>query len=95
MGKLLSIHWVTADLVDLVGMILDVSRIQLGRMKVDRGDLNLDTFFTEVLAVIEPKATVKKQQFIKVIPKSLPVASLDKRLMRMTLEPVQNLCSFR
>ncbi|MFA5273340.1 MAG: HAMP domain-containing sensor histidine kinase [Candidatus Peribacter sp.] len=84
--QLMTMQGVTADLVDLVGMILDVSRIQLGRMKVDRGDLNLGTFFTEVLAVIEPKATVKKQQFIKVIPKSLPVASLDKRLMRMTLE---------
>ncbi len=84
--QLMTMQGVTADLVDLVGMILDVSRIQLGRMKVDRADLNLGEFFTEVLAVIEPKATVKKQQFIKVIPKSLPVASLDKRLMRMTLE---------
>ncbi len=84
--QLMTMQGVTADLVDLVGMILDVSRIQLGRMKVDRGDLDLGTFFTEVLAVIEPKATVKKQQFIKSLPKTLPTASLDKRLMRMTLE---------
>ncbi|PIR49116.1 hypothetical protein COU80_00845 [Candidatus Peregrinibacteria bacterium CG10_big_fil_rev_8_21_14_0_10_55_24] len=84
--ELKTVQGVTADLVDLIGMILDVSRIQLGRMKVDRGELDLGEFFTDVLAVIEPKAKLKKQQFIKAIPKSLPVASLDKRLMRMTLE---------
>lgn len=84
--QLMTMQGVTADLVDLVGMILDVSRIQLGRMKVDRSPVDLGTFFTEVLAVIEPKATVKKQQFIKSLPKMLPTASLDKRLMRMTLE---------
>ncbi|MDD4286875.1 MAG: ATP-binding protein [Candidatus Peribacteraceae bacterium] len=84
--QLMTMQGVTEDLVDLVGMILDVSRIQLGRMKVDRAPLDMGTFFTEVLAVIEPKATVKKQQFIKSLPKTLPTASLDKRLMRMTLE---------
>ncbi|MDD5055735.1 MAG: ATP-binding protein [Candidatus Peribacteraceae bacterium] len=84
--QLKTMQGVTEDLVDLVGMILDVSRIQLGRMKVDRSPVDLGTFFTEVLAVIEPKATVKKQQLIKSLPKSLPTASLDKRLMRMTLE---------
>lgn len=84
--QLMTMQGVTTDLVDLVGMILDVSRIQLGRMKVDRADLDLNTFFTEVLAVIEPKATVKKQKFIKKLPAHLPTASLDKRLMRMTLE---------
>jgi signal transduction histidine kinase len=84
--QLKTMQGVTADLVDLVGMILDVSRIQLGRMKVDRAELNLSEFFQEVLAVIEPKAQVKKQQFIKSLPKSLPTAMLDKRLMRMTLE---------
>jgi signal transduction histidine kinase len=77
---------VTGDLVDLIGMLLDVSRIQLGRMKVDRTDLNLAEFFKEVLAVIEPKAMQKKQKFMKNLPNGLPVAMLDKRLTRMTLE---------
>ncbi|MDD5041024.1 MAG: HAMP domain-containing sensor histidine kinase [Candidatus Peribacteraceae bacterium] len=84
--QLMTMQGVTEDLVDLVGMILDVSRIQLGRMKVDRADLDLGTFFNEVLAVIEPKAAMKKQQFIKALPKALLTAQLDKRLMRMTLE---------
>lgn len=84
--QLKTMQGVTADLVDLVGMILDVSRIQLGRMKVDRAPLDLGEFFVDILAVIEPKAQVKKQQFIKSLPKELPTAMLDKRLMRMTLE---------
>jgi len=84
--QLMTMQGVTADLVDLVGMILDVSRIQLGRMKVDRAPLDLGVFFSEVLAVIDPRAIVKKQQFIKLIPAALPTAALDKRLMRMTLE---------
>jgi len=84
--QLKTMQGVTADLVDLVGMILDVSRIQLGRMKVDRTALNLGEFFADILAVIEPKVQVKNQQFIKSIPSALPIAMLDKRLMRMTLE---------
>ena len=45
-----------ASLADLVSMLLDVSRIQLGRMKVSRAELDLAAFFAEELAVIEPKA---------------------------------------
>jgi len=77
---------VTKDLADLVSMMLDVSRIQLGRMKVDRTEVNLSEFFHDILLVIDPKAEQKKQKFAKNIPADLPVAMLDKRLMRMTLE---------
>jgi len=81
-----SVQSVTADLSDLVGMILDVSRIQLGRMKVDRAPLDLNKFFKEVMEVIDPKAAEKGVKFTKKIPEKLPTAMLDKRLMRMTLE---------
>lgn len=77
---------VAADLTDLVSMILDVSRIQLGRMKVDRSKLDLNGFFKEVLAVIKPKAEEKGVKFNINMPDKLPIAMLDKRLMRMTLE---------
>lgn len=74
------------NLADLVSMLLDVSRIQLGRMKVSRADLDLAAFFAEELAVIEPKAKEKKVKFTAHIPAKLPVGYLDKRLVRMTLE---------
>ena len=81
-----SLQNVAEDLTDLVSMILDVSRIQLGRMQADRGELDLNEFFSEILTVIEPKAKEKKVKFSVSLPEKLPVAMLDRRLMKMTLE---------
>ena len=81
-----SIQGIAENLTDLVSMILDVSRVQLGRMQVDREALDLSEFFKEVLTVIGPKAEEKKVKFSVSIPEKLPVAMLDRRLMRMTLE---------
>ncbi len=75
-----------SSLSDLVAMILDVSRIQLGRMKVDRSEVDLGEFFSEVITVIDAKAKEKKVEFIKKLPKKWPVAMQDKRLLHMTLE---------
>lgn len=74
------------DLKDLIAMILDVSRIQLGRMKVDRSDVNLSDFFEEVLSSIRVQAKEKAIVFKESMPEQLPIASFDKRLLRMTLE---------
>ncbi len=74
------------NLSDLVSMILDVSRIQLGRMQVDRSEVKLNEFFKEILDVIEPKAKEAKVTLDVDIQKDMPTASLDRRLMRMTLE---------
>jgi two-component system sensor histidine kinase VicK len=71
---------------DLVSMILDVSRIQLGRMRIEKQDLDLNVFFHELLATIEPKAVEKKVEFIKHIPEGMPVAQLDRRYTNMTIE---------
>lgn len=84
--SLISLQGVAGNLTDLVSMILDVSRIQLGRMKVDKVDLDLSEFFKEILAVIEPKAKEKKVDFKVSIPTSFPKAVLDKRYTHMTIE---------
>lgn len=81
-----SMQSITEDLSDLVSMILDVSRIQLGKMRVDPQALDLQLFFSEILGVIEPKAKEKPVNLIKSLPDKLPVALLDKRLTRMTVE---------
>ena len=81
-----SMQSITEDLSDLVSMILDVSRIQLGKMRVDPQPLDLQVFFTEILGVIEPKAKEKPVNLVKSMPEKLPVALLDKRLTRMTVE---------
>lgn len=84
--NLLSLQSISEDLSDLVSMILDVSRIQLGRMKMDKQTLDLNTFFNEIFEVIKPKAEEKKVILSVEIPKKLPEAMLDKRYTRMTIE---------
>ena len=77
---------VAKHLADLASMILDVSRIQLGRMKVDRTDLDLQAFFGEILTVMEAKAQERKVNLVSSVPKNIGTASLDKRLMHMIVE---------
>jgi signal transduction histidine kinase len=81
-----SMQTVTGDLSDLVSMILDVSRIQLGRMKLDKQELDLAGFYKEILGVIQPKAIERKIKFDVSIPAEFPKAMLDKRYTRMTIE---------
>jgi signal transduction histidine kinase len=81
-----SLQYSAANLSDLVSMILDVSRIQLGRMKLDRIDLDTNKFFKEVAKSIDAKAHEQGVELVQDIQKDLPVAMLDMRLMRMTLE---------
>ena len=77
---------VTSGLSDLIGMLLDVSRVQLGKMKIDKQDLDLKNFFNEILTVIEPKAVEKGVIFEKRVASHLPIAKLDRRYTRMTIE---------
>ncbi len=81
-----SMQAIALNLADLVSMILDVSRIQLGRMKIDKQKLNLADFYDEIFKIVEPKAMEKRVKLVKHMPKSLPVANLDRRYTHMTIE---------
>ncbi len=81
-----SMQEVSANLSDLVSMILDVSRIQLGKMHIEKQELDLNGFFKEILEIIEPKALEKKVSLVKMLPATLPIAKLDKRYTHMTIE---------
>lgn len=83
---LVSMQGISTNLSDLVSMILDVSRIQLGRIRVERQELELKSFFKEIIETVEPKATSKSITFEKKLPSSFPKAMLDKRYTRMTIE---------
>jgi signal transduction histidine kinase len=69
-----------------VNHILDVSRVQLGRVHIEKQKMDLNEFFKEIISVVEPKALEKKVEFIKLLPESFPKAMLDKRYTRMTIE---------
>lgn len=77
---------VTAHLSDLVSMILDVSRIQLGRIKVDRTELDLNVFFGEVLNIMQAKAKEHKVKLTQAVQEKMGTGNLDKRLMLMITE---------
>lgn len=74
------------NLADLVSMILDVSRVQLGKIKLEAQPLDLNAFFKEIIDVIEPTVKQKKIHFVKNMPASMPTVLLDKRYTRMTIE---------
>lgn len=74
------------NLADLVSMILDVSRIQLGKMNFDPQPLDLNSFFKEIFEVIAPTVAQKNIHLVKNMPKTLPTVLLDKRYTRMTIE---------
>ncbi len=84
--RLLEIQGVVFSLIELINMILDISRIQLGKVRIDTQELDLGGLFYEILEVIEPKAKLKKVDLQVSIPKSLPTVMLDKRYTRMTVE---------
>ncbi len=77
---------VVGNLSDLVSMILDVSRIQLGKMKVDKGDVDLPQFYKEMTDVLIPRAKDKKQTFTLHFDERLHQGYIDKRLSHMTIE---------
>lgn len=79
-------YGVTTELTDLVSMILDVSRIQLGKMKIEPQELDLNVFFKEILDIIVPKAKEKNVNFEHKVAENLPKALLDKRYTKMTIE---------
>ncbi|HIH22621.1 TPA: HAMP domain-containing histidine kinase [Candidatus Micrarchaeota archaeon] len=76
----------TANLLDLAKLLLDVSRIELGRLKMNKQKHSLSEFFHEIITVIEPKAKEKNITFKRSIPASLPEGMFDKRLTHMTIE---------
>lgn len=81
-----SLQDISNNLSDLVSMILDVSRIQLGRVKVDMQELDLNSFFKEIFEIIEPKCKEKGIKFTKEMPRKLPACRLDKRYTHMIVE---------
>ena len=72
-------------LVDLTQLLLDVSRIELGRLTMKKEPLDLNAFLCEIVGVAKQMADEKHVTFIPSVP-TLPTAFLDSRLTRMVVE---------
>lgn len=79
-----------ATLNDLVSLLLDLSRIELGRLAVNKRPVNLHDFFDELLQAIGVLARQKGVTLDSHVPADLPTASVDPRLTRMALENLLN-----
>lgn len=75
-----------AELSDLVGMILDVARIQLGRLETKPLPLDLREFFDQLVGGVRPRAEAKSVALRVSLPEAFPPAALDKRLTKIAIE---------
>ncbi len=74
------------QLNDLITMILDVSRIQLGKIPIKKKPVPLQGFFDEILQVIRVKAHERLVRLEIKMPVELPVGNIDYRYTRMAVE---------
>lgn len=76
----------TENLAELTQLLLDVSRLELGRMMMKKGPVDLDAFFDELIANARELARHKQVRFVDHVASQLPSVTLDARLLRMTVE---------
>lgn len=82
-----SLQTMAGEMSDLVAMILDVSRVQMGKVQLDPQPLALDVFFHELIALMKPLAERGNVHLVTDIsPATLPTVLLDRRYARMVLE---------
>jgi signal transduction histidine kinase len=74
------------NLAELTQLLLDVSHIELGRMKLKQEPIDLDQFFDDLIATAQELARHKGVHFVDHVSAKLPTAVLDARLLRMTIE---------
>jgi signal transduction histidine kinase len=74
------------DLAELIGLLLDVSRIELGRLPMQPEDLDLQTMFATILPLIEQQARAKRGTLVAPLPATFGRGHLDRRLTHAVLE---------
>jgi two-component system, OmpR family, phosphate regulon sensor histidine kinase PhoR len=73
---------------ELVRMILDVSRIQMGKMQVNRSSCNMEVLLDTIIDIVQPRITEKNIKLVTTITRPMPDMYLDTRLMRMAIENI-------
>ena len=76
----------TKGLSELADLLVDVSKIELGKLAMNLSDVDLRPLFDEIVTIILPQAELKKTNFIRNIGADLGHARIDKRLTHMTIE---------
>ncbi len=72
-------------LLELINDILDLSKIQAGRMKLERQRLTVTSLVAEVQAIIAPLTARKQQQFNLQLMPNLPLIEVDPLRIKQVL----------
>lgn len=73
-------------MVDLVNALLNVSRIELGRLAVEPAPTKLLEIADSVILELTPSIKLKKLKLIAEYDKKIPVINLDPKLMRIVFQ---------
>ena len=72
-------------LLRVVNDVLDLSKIEVGRMQVDVGPVSLEPLLEDVVSMVEPVAEAKDVRIDLVVARDLPVISTDARHVKQIL----------
>jgi len=77
-----SIKDINTRMIDLVTSLLDISRLESGRIQINPQLTSIDTLIQEALADVKEKLKEKKQELELKIPKNIPQINIDPSLTR-------------
>jgi two-component system cell cycle sensor histidine kinase PleC len=81
-------------LLDVINDILDMAKIEAGRMRLDFEELNLDTLLTEAIRVVSPRAQDKQLDLIAKISPELGLRADRRALKQIVLNLLSNAVKF-
>jgi len=88
------IHTSGKHLLKLISDILDLSKIEAGRMEIVREDVAVDSVYTEVLSALQPLADKKSQALIRQVESKLYVRADPTRFKQILMNLIGNAIKF-
>lgn len=73
------------DMIDLVNMLLNMSRVEMGRVKVEKAPADLSVVLGSILEEVQPAAVEKQIELSSTIPQSVPTVT-DQKLVRIVAQ---------
>lgn len=81
-----NVHESTERMVRLVNDLLNVTRIESGRLRINPEQINVKVFIEGIIAEAKPLAREKNTKIISAYDSTLPIVPLDQNLMRQVIQ---------